>query len=233
MKASSRDTPSPNWHPDPVEWVTSLTLVPYEEAVSAMEAHVAAMIDGSAQERVWLLEHPPLYTGGTTAKREDLRDPDRFPVYETKRGGQYTYHGPGQRVIYPMLDLRKRKQDVRQYVADLEAWVIGTLAEFGVKGEIRPDRVGVWVDRSRPGYKHEDKVAAIGVRIRKWVTFHGVALNVEPDLSHFDGITPCGISAEQFGVTSLVDLGLPFTMDEVDAVLLKSFTRIFGPVAAV
>lgn len=219
-----------NWRPSPVEWVIAPQPVPYDEAVATMEAHVDGILAGTAAERVWLVEHPPLYTGGTSAKREDLRDPERFPVYTTKRGGQYTYHGPGQRVAYPMLDLKRRRQDVRVYVQDLEAWIIDALSQFNVEGLIRPDRVGVWVDRSRPGVPHEDKIAAIGVRLRRWVTFHGIALNVEPELEHFEGITPCGIADPRYGVTSLVDLGLPVTMDEADDALAVSFEKIFGPI---
>lgn len=194
-----------------------------------METHVDAMLAGTAEEKVWLLEHPPLYTAGTSAKGEDLHDPNRLPVIKTRRGGQYTYHGPGQRVAYVMLDLRRRRQDIRRYVADLEAWIINALSSFGVRGEIRAGRIGVWVDRSRPGAPREDKIAAIGVRMRRWVTFHGISLNVEPDLSHYEGITPCGISEPGLGVTSLVDLGLPVTMAEVDAALAAGFTEIFGP----
>lgn len=219
-----------NWHPDAVEWIVAPAPVPYETAVAAMEAHVAAMIAGEARSRVWLLEHPPLYTAGTSAKPTDLRDPDRFPVFPTRRGGQYTYHGPGQRVAYVMLDLRQRTQDVRLFVQELERWIIATLEEFGVTGEVRDGRVGVWVNRTRPGYEREDKIAAIGVRIKKWVTFHGIAINVEPELDHFAGITPCGIEDPRFGVTSLVDLGLPVTMDEVDDALAATFEQVFGPV---
>lgn len=219
----------PNHSDAPVDLYVAAERVPYETAVDAMEARVAAILDGTEREAVWFLEHPPLYTAGTTAKPHDLREPDRFPVFKTARGGQYTYHGPGQRVAYVMLDLRTRKQDVRAYVADLEGWIIDALNEFNVDGLIRPDRVGVWVDRSQPGRAREDKIAAIGVRLRKWVTFHGIALNIEPDLSHFEGITPCGIADPRFGVTSLVDLGLPVTMDEADAALQAAFQKRFGP----
>ncbi|MGV6819501.1 MAG: lipoyl(octanoyl) transferase LipB [Parvularcula sp.] len=219
----------PNHSDKSVDLFVAEKPVPYDRAVDAMERRVAAILDGSAREAVWFLEHPPLYTAGTTAKPHDLREPDRFPVFKTARGGQYTYHGPGQRVAYVMLDLRTRKQDVRAYVADLEGWIIDALNAFNVDGLIRPDRVGVWVDRSRPGHAREDKIAAIGVRLRKWVSFHGIALNVEPDLSHFAGITPCGIADPRFGVTSLVDLGLPVTMDEVDAALRAAFIKRFGP----
>ena len=221
---------SPNWSDAPAEWRVSPGRIAYPQAVAEMEAHVAAMHEGMAGEQVWLLEHPPLYTAGTSAKPGDLLDPQRFPVFPSARGGQYTYHGPGQRVAYVMLDLRKRKRDVRCFVRDLEAWIIGALDEFGIKGELREGRVGVWVDRTRPGGpRREDKIAAIGVRIRRWVSFHGIALNVEPDLSHFGGITPCGIAEEGLGVTSLVDLGHPVTMDEADAALRVSWQRIFGP----
>jgi lipoyl(octanoyl) transferase len=196
-----------------------------------MEAHVAEMIAGGADERVWLLEHPPIYTSGTSAKLGDLLDPTRFPVYPARRGGEYTYHGPGQRVAYAMLDLDRRGRDVRAYVRNLEEWVIQTLAEFGVTGERRPGRVGVWVVRpEKPpgadGAPAEDKIAAIGVRVRRWVAFHGIAINVEPDLEHFSGIVPCGIRGH--GVTSLVDLGLPVTMPDVDVALRRSFGEVFG-----
>ena len=213
-----------------VEWITSDDPGPYPQALEEMESRVAEIIAGTADEAVWLLEHPPLYTAGTSARREDLVDPDRFPVYDTRRGGQYTYHGPGQRVAYVMLDLNRRGRDVRAYVHALERWVIDTLAEFNIKGEIREGRVGVWVTRpDKPtnpdGTLREDKIAAIGVRIRKWVTFHGISINVEPDLSHFDGIIPCGI--REHGVTSLVDLGLPVTMEDLDLALRRNFDRIF------
>jgi lipoyl(octanoyl) transferase len=218
----------------PVLWQVSPGLTPYDAALASMEAHVAAIRDTGAPERIWLLEHPPLYTSGTSASPQDLRDPDRFPVHAAGRGGQYTYHGPGQRVVYVMLDLRARGQDVRQFVCALEGWVIDTLAAFNVKGERRAGRVGVWVDRSRPGFPpREDKISALGIRLRRWVSFHGLSLNVEPDLSHFDGITPCGISDPHYGVTSLVDLGLPVTMAEVDAVLKSTFEARFGPVEVV
>jgi lipoyl(octanoyl) transferase len=212
----------------PCGWAISAGQVPYPEAVAAMEARAAAIAEGRAGELVWLLEHPPLYTAGISAKPADLIDPDRFPVFETARGGQFTYHGPGQRVAYVMLDLTHRRRDVRAFVAALEAWVIGALAQFNVDGEIRAGRVGVWVARDHP--KREEKIAAIGVKLRKWVSFHGVSLNVEPDLSHFTGIVPCGQT--EHGVTSLVDLGLPVTMDEADAALRASFEDVFGPVAA-
>ena len=213
-----------------VEWTHLPGLSPYAETLAAMEARAAAIAAGTADEAVWLLEHPPLYTAGTSAKREDLTDPDRFPVYETGRGGQYTYHGPGQRVAYVMLDLNRRTPDVRCFVRAMENWVIAALAEFNVKGEIRQGRVGVWVPRpDKPrmadGTTAEDKIAAIGVKLRKWVSFHGLSINVEPDLSHFSGIVPCGI--RDHGVTSLVDLGLPVTLADVDAALMATFPRFF------
>lgn len=195
-----------------------------------MESRAAAIAEGDAEECIWLVEHPPLYTAGTSAKPADLTDPDRFPVYESKRGGQYTYHGPGQRVIYVMLDVGARGRDVRCFVRQLEDWVIATLDRFNIKGEIRPGRVGVWVVRddkplTATGQKPEDKIAAIGIRLRKWVSFHGISINVEPDLTHFTGIVPCGIT--EHGVTSLVDLGLPVTMDDLDVALRQSFDLIF------
>ncbi len=211
-----------------IGWAISPGLTAYEPAVAAMEARAAAIAAGESNELVWLLEHPPLYTAGVSAKPNDLLAPDRFPVFQTGRGGQFTYHGPGQRVAYIMLDLRERGRDVTRFVADLERWIIGALGHFNVKGEIRDGRVGVWVERKGPGWAREDKIAAIGVRLRKWVSFHGIAFNVEPDLEHFSGITPCGISAPQFGVTSLVDLGLPVTMSDADAALRASFERVFG-----
>ena len=193
-----------------------------------MEARAAAIADGTAGELIWLLEHPPLYTAGVSAKAGDLIQPDRFPVFESGRGGQFTYHGPGQRVAYVMLDLTQRGRDVRAFVAALEAWIIDALAAFNVTGEIREGRVGVWVERKGAGWNREDKIAAIGVKLRRWVSFHGISLNVEPDLSHFSGIVPCGQT--EHGVTSLVDLGLPVTLDETDAALRASFAKIFGPV---
>lgn len=212
----------------PVGWAVSAGRVAYPDAVSAMEARAAAIAEGRAGELVWLVEHPPLYSAGVSAKRADLLEPDRFPVFETGRGGQFTYHGPGQRVAYVMLDLTRRQRDVRAFVAALEAWVIGALDRFNVKGELREGRVGVWVERRQPGVPvREDKIAAIGVKLRRWVSFHGIALNVEPDLSHFAGIVPCGVT--EHGVTSLVDLGLPVTMDEADAALEASFREVFGP----
>ncbi len=211
-----------------VGWAVSPGVVDYNTAVTAMEARAAAIAEGSAGELVWLLEHPPLYTAGVSAKPADLLDPDRFPVFQTGRGGQFTYHGPGQRVAYVMLDLRKRGRDVTRFVGDLERWIIGALDNFNVKGEVRVGRVGVWVERKGPGWAREDKIAAVGVRLRKWVSFHGIAFNVEPNLEHFSGITPCGISGPQFGVTSLVDLGLPVTMADADAALRASFEEVFG-----
>ncbi|WP_350049156.1 lipoyl(octanoyl) transferase LipB [Marivibrio sp.] len=215
----------------PVEWRISSAPVAYEAALAEMEARAAAVRDEGAPELVWLLEHPPLYTAGTSAKAEDLLAPERFPVFKTGRGGQYTYHGPGQRVAYAVIDLKARDIDVRCYVHMLEAWVIRALAEFAVEGERRAGRVGIWVDRSGSGGApvKEDKIAAIGVRVRRWVAFHGLALNVEPDLSHFEGIVPCGVGEEGLGVTSLVDLGLPVTMADADLALERAFTEVFGP----
>jgi lipoyl(octanoyl) transferase len=209
-------------------WAVSSEPVDYPRAVAAMEARAGAIAEGRAGELVWLLEHPPLYTAGVSAKDADLLEPGRFPVFRTGRGGQFTYHGPGQRVAYVMLDLTKRTRDVRAFVAALEAWIIEALAAFNVRGELRPGRVGVWVERKGPGWTREDKIAAIGVKLRKWVSFHGISLNVEPDLAHFSGIVPCGVT--EHGVTSLVDLGLPVTMDEADAALKGAFVKIFGPI---
>ena len=213
-----------------VEWITSDAPVPYLDAVRMMEDRANAIAAGDAGEAVWLLEHPPLYPAGTSAKIDDLKEPNRFPVFDTRRGGQYTYHGPGQRVAYVMLDLNTRGRDVRVFVKKLEAWVIAAVEEFNIKGEIRDGRVGVWVTRpEKPplpsGEPREDKVAAIGVRLRKWVSFHGISINVEPDLSHFDGIVPCGIAGH--GITSLVDLGLPVTLPDVDVALKRSFGEVF------
>jgi len=210
-----------------VEWRISEDLVPYNQSVAAMEARVAAIHKGEARELVWLLEHPPLYSAGTSANPKDLKDPDRFPVYPAGRGGQYTYHGPGQRVAYVMLDLTRRGRDVRAFVRALEAWIILTLADLGVAGDVRDDRIGVWVERQKNGHVREDKIAAIGIRLRRWISFHGISLNVNPDLSHFDGIVPCGIT--QYGVTSLEDLGISHTMQEVDAALRQQFETVFGP----
>lgn len=212
----------------PVEWAVSTGYVDYEPAVAAMEARVAAIAAGEAEEVVWLLEHPPLYTAGVSAKDDDLLAPDRFPVHRTGRGGQFTYHGPGQRVAYVMLDLNKRGKDVRAFVHGLEDWIIGALDQFGVAAGMREGRVGVWVERKGAGWSREDKIAAIGVKVRKWVSFHGISLNVEPDLGHFGGIVPCGIT--EHGVTSLVDLGVLATMDEADGALKTSFQRVFGAV---
>src|SRR3954447_6876370 len=216
---------------DPVEWRISNDPVPYPEAVVAMETRVAAIAAGDAPELVWLLEHPPLYTSGTSGKATDLLDP-RFPTFATGRGGQLTYHGPGQRVAYVMLDLKRRRPDVRAYVASLEEWIIRTLASFNVRGERREDRVGVWVARPDKGPGHEDKIAAIGVRLRRWVSFHGIAINVEPELEHFSAIVPCGVADPRYGVTSLVDLGLPVTMEDVDVALRQAFGEVFGTVKA-
>jgi lipoyl(octanoyl) transferase len=207
---------------DEVVWEITEGLIPYPDAMARMDAHVDAIAKGSEPERIWLLEHPPLYTAGTSAHEEDLVERERFPVFKTGRGGQYTYHGPGQRVAYVMLDLKRRGADVRAFVAALEQWVIDTLDQFNVKGERREDRVGVWVRRGH----REDKIAAIGIRVRHWVTFHGISINVEPDLTHFGGIVPCGI--REHGVTSLVDLGLPVTMADLDVALKKTFAPIFG-----
>jgi lipoyl(octanoyl) transferase len=214
-----------------VEWRISEGLTPYEEALAWMEARVAAILAGEVAECVWLLEHPALYTAGTSARARDLVDPDRFPVYQAGRGGEYTYHGPGQRVAYVMLDLNRRGRDVRRFVAALEDWVIGALGEFQVRGERRPGRVGVWVRRpGKPpladGSPAEDKIAAIGVRLRRWVSFHGISINVDPDLSHYAGIVPCGIA--EHGVTSLVDLGLPVGMADLDLALRCRFEATLG-----
>jgi lipoyl(octanoyl) transferase len=211
----------------PAGWAVSTAQVDYPEAVAAMEARAAAIAEGRAGELVWLLEHPPLYTAGVSAKPDDLLEPDRFPVYRSGRGGQFTYHGPGQRVAYVMLDLNARARDVHAFVGALEAWLIGGLARLGVTGEIRPGRVGVWVVRP----DREDKIAAIGVKLRRWVSFHGIALNVAPDLSHFGGIVPCGVT--QHGVTSLADLGAPSTLEVADAALKASFKAVFGPIESV
>ena len=221
----------------PVEWVVAEAPVAYAEAVAAMEHHVAEVLAGRASERVWLVEHPPLYTAGTSARDQDLRTP-RFPVHRTGRGGQFTYHGPGQRVAYTMLDLNRRRPDVRAFVAALERWIVGTLARLNIRGERRDDRVGVWVERpDKPagldGTRSEDKIAAIGIRLKRWVSYHGVAINVDPDLSHFDGIVPCGISSSHYGVTSLVDLGHVIGMAELDMLLREEFEGVFGPTISV
>ena len=214
---------------DAVEWRISDVAVPYPEAIAAMEARVEAIAAGETPELVWLLEHPPLYTSGTSGKAGDLLAP-RFPMFATGRGGQLTYHGPGQRVAYVMLDLKRRRPDVRAYVAGLEAWIIATLAAFNVRGERREDRVGVWVKRPGKGVGFEDKIAAIGVRMRRWVSFHGISINVEPDLTHFEAIVPCGVADPRYGVTSLADLGHPVSMAEVDIALRQAFVEVFGPV---
>src|SRR3954462_7797511 len=211
-----------------VEWRISAGPVPYPEAVAEMDSRAADIADQKAPELVWLLEHPPLYTSGTSGKEGDLLDP-RFPLFTTGRGGQLTYHGPGQRVAYVMLDLKRRRPDVRAYVAGLEEWIIRTLAHFNVRGERREDRVGVWVKRPDKGDGYEDKIAAIGVRLRRWVSFHGIAINVEPDLGHFAAIVPCGVADPRYGVTSLVDLGLPVTMADLDVALRQAFEEVFGP----
>lgn len=232
-------TSAPRFPPDsadaPVEWIIVDGLLDYPEAVRLMEERVAAIADGRSPEAVLLVEHPPLYTAGTSARATDLVSPDRFPVFATGRGGEYTYHGPGQRVAYVLLDLKRRRPDVRAFVAALEAWLIATLAEFQIRGERREDRVGVWVRRPErapgpAGGTAEDKIAAIGIRVRRWVTFHGISLNVDPNLEHFSGIVPCGV--REHGVTSLVDLGVPVSMPEVDAVLRRTFESVFGPTQA-
>lgn len=216
----------------PIDLLISKGLTDYADAVAFMEQRVAEIRAQCARECLWLVEHPALYTAGTSAKPADLRDEARFPVYRSARGGQYTYHGPGQRVAYVMLDLTRRGRDVRRFVQALEHWIINSLSAFNVTGETRDGRVGVWVDRTEPGEPtREDKIAAIGVRIRRWVSFHGIALNVEPDLSHFTGIVPCGITEPGLGVTSLVDLGLPVTMDDLDAALITNFEYLFGAIS--
>jgi lipoyl(octanoyl) transferase len=211
----------------PVAWRVSDAPVAYEAAVAFMQARAAAIIAERESELVWLLEHPPLYTAGTSAKPTELINA-RFPVFEAGRGGQMTYHGPGQRVAYVMLDLKRREPDVRKFVVTLEEWLIRTLAAFNVRGERREDRIGVWVRRPEKGDGYEDKIAAIGIRVTQWVTLHGMALNVEPDLSHFSGIVPCGVNEARYGVTSLADLGIPVSMPEVDMVLRREFETLFG-----
>ena len=215
----------------PVAWRVSDAAIDYAEALAAMDERVAAIAEGRAAEQVWLLEHPPLYTAGTSAQAGDLLQPDRFPVYASGRGGQYTYHGPGQRVAYVMLDLKRRAPDLRRFVHDLEEWVIRTLARFNVRGERRDGRVGIWV--IRPG-RREDKIAAIGVRVRHWVSYHGIAINLDPELEHFSGIVPCGIASgpdSQFGVTSLYDLGILVSMAELDSALKGAFAEVFADAA--
>ncbi len=214
-----------------VAWQVSDAPVDYVAALAAMDARVADIVAGRAPEQVWLLEHPPLYTAGTSASAADLLEA-RFPLHQTGRGGQLTYHGPGQRVAYVMLDLRQRGPDVRRYVATLEEWIIRTLAAFNVRGERREDRIGVWVRRPDKGDGREDKIAAVGIRVKQWVTLHGIALNVEPELSHFSGIVPCGVSDRRYGVTSLADLGIPVSMPEVDMIMRREFEALFGPTAA-
>ena len=213
-----------------VQWEITKEKVDYETALAKMDNHVEKMIQGEAGEKIWLLEHPPLYTAGTSADRQDLVEPNRFPVFETKRGGQYTYHGPGQRVVYLMLDLNKRGKDVKKFVKNLETWIALTLSEFNIIGQSRDGRVGIWVERpDKPlnnyGAVQEQKIAAIGVRLKKWITLHGLSINLDPDLSHFQGIVPCGI--KEHGVTSLVDLGLQVTMTDLDNALKKTFTKVF------
>jgi lipoyl(octanoyl) transferase len=218
-------------------WEVSPGLTEYEPALERMRERAAAIRAGAAEELVWLVEHPPLYTEGSSAKAEDLRDPTRFPVFKAGRGGQWTYHGPGQRVAYVMLALKRRRPDVRAYVASLEEWIIRTLSAFNIRGERREDRVGVWVKRpdkglDPTGQAFEDKIAAIGVRLKRWVSFHGIALNVEPELEHFAAIVPCGVVDPRYGVTSLVDLGHPVTMVDVDIALRQAFEEVFGPTTA-
>ncbi len=212
----------------PVEWRLSNGLVPYEQALAVMDARVETIVRGEAPELAWLLEHPPLYTAGTSADAADLLEP-RFPVHRSGRGGQFTYHGPGQRVAYLMLDLKRRTPDIRRYVASLEEWIIRTLRRFHVRGERREDRIGVWVRRPDRAAGREDKIAAIGIRVRHFVTLHGISLNVDADLGHFAGIVPCGVTGPSYGVTSLADLGLPVTMAEVDMALRREFEAVFGP----
>ena len=230
MEAARRPSallPVPSGGP-PVEWRIADALVPYETALAAMDERVEAILSGGASEMVWLVEHPPLYTAGTSAKPDELIEA-RFPVHQVGRGGQFTYHGPGQRVAYTMLDLNRRKPDVRAYVGTLEEWIIRTLTLFNVRGERREDRIGVWARRPDKGEGFEDKIAAIGIRVRRWVTLHGIAINVEPELSHFAGIVPCGVAEQRYGVTSLADLGIPVTMAEFDMALRREFDGLFGP----
>ncbi len=212
-----------------IEWAVSAKPIDYTSAVAFMEQRARAIREDGARQLIWLLEHEPLYTAGTSAKESDLLSPNRFPVHKTGRGGEYTYHGPGQRVAYVMLDVAHRGRDVRAFVSDLEAWIVSALGVFNIDASVRDGRVGVWVDRTQPGGPtREDKIAAIGVRLKRWVSFHGISLNVEPDLSHFGGITPCGIADPRYGVTSLVDLGRPVGMDEADSALRSAFERVFA-----
>ena len=211
-----------------IDWCVEPGITDYPLAVRKMEQQVENILAGCGHETAWLVEHSPLYTAGTGSRPEDLLDPDRFPVYRTGRGGRYTYHGPGQRVVYLMLDLNLRGRDLRKLVRDLEEWIISALAEFGVVGECRADRIGIWVNRSLPAGHREDKIAAIGLRVRRWVCFHGISLNINPDLSHYAGIVPCGISGH--GVTSLADLGVDASMDDVDSALKRAFIRVFGSI---
>ena len=215
----------------PVEWRISDSLVPYERAVAAMEERARAIADAQASELVWLLEHPPLYTAGTSGQSDEVTEP-RFPVFATGRGGQTTYHGPGQRIAYVMLDLKRRGPDVRRYVATLEEWIVRSLAAFTVRGERREDRIGVWVRRPDKGPGYEDKIAALGIRVQRWVTLHGIAINVEPELSHFGGIVPCGVKDMRYGVTSLADLGITAAMSDLDIALRQQFEKLFGATAA-
>jgi lipoyl(octanoyl) transferase len=221
---------TPSQHLPPPEWLVSDGLTPYDTALQVMDERAGAIADGTAPELIWLIEHPPLYTAGTSARPADLIEA-RFPVHTTGRGGQFTYHGPGQRVVYVMLDLKRRAPDIRRFVATLEEWIIRTLSDFNVRGERREDRVGVWVRRPERGDGREDKIAAIGIRVKRWVSLHGLALNVDPDLSHFSGIVSCGVSDAQYGVTSLVDLGLLVSMPEVDMTLRREFEPLFGTIA--
>jgi lipoyl(octanoyl) transferase len=214
----------------PVDWRVSESVVGYDDAVAEMQAQAAAVADGTAPEQVWLLQHPPLYTAGTGAQPSEVVEP-RFPLFQTGRGGQTTYHGPGQRIAYVMLDLKRRGPDVRRYVATLEEWIICALAAFNIRGERREDRIGVWVRRPDQGEGREDKIAALGIRVQRWVTLHGIAINVAPELSHFSGIVPCGVREPHYGVTSLADLGLSATLGELDLVLRREFEALFGPTA--
>jgi len=218
---------TPSQHLPPAEWLVSDGLTPYDTALQVMDERAGAIAEGTAPELIWLIEHPPLYTAGTSARPADLIEA-RFPVHTTGRGGQFTYHGPGQRVVYVMLDLKRRAPDIRRFVATLEEWIIRTLSDFNVRGERREDRVGVWVRRPERGDGREDKIAAIGIRVRRWVSLHGLALNVDPDLSHFSGIVSCGVSDARYGVTSLVDLGLLVSLPEVDMTLRREFEPLFG-----